>query len=157
GCPSGTIFGVTSSGSVSGISIRNGTVQGFTLGIATGNLIEKITAQANGFGIAAGDKAIVRDSCAFNNTGRGIDAGAAAIVSDCIASGNGGIGIAVISGTVRNSVAINNTFSGIVVDNPDNNAPTGGATIIGNTASNNGQSGFLIGDRISGTVTANTA
>jgi hypothetical protein len=158
--------GISTSDLVSGISIRNGFVQGFYTGISGGNLIEKITARSNidlGIGTfinidgEAADAAMIRDSSALNNGGDGIAGGLSVMVSDCVATGNGANGIDIESGTIRGSLAANNHLNGIKAGNPGPSVPHFGSTITGNTTINNGQAGIHLSSTDGSTVTTNSS
>ncbi len=146
----GVTAGIRLQGSGTGITIRNGTIKGFSFGInlsglVAGCLIENIIAMGNtSTGIRVPDGCIVRDNVATGSN-FGIAVGSGNIVSGNTSSFNtlgAGNGI---------SVGLNNVVTGNNASNNLNDGITGGGfsdsanNYIGNVANDNGGDGMEVG------------
>lgn len=120
GVPS-ALAGIRASVAATQVTIRNGVVSGFPVGIdiyfpsrVDGCVIEDIHAGANtGVGISAGDRAIVRRCVSSGNTGIGIATGTASVVESCVSSENGARGFVADPGTsFANCISFDNLGDG---------------------------------------------
>jgi hypothetical protein len=118
-----------------GLTVRNGTVVGFSMGIdaanAVGTNVERVTATGNAsVGINTGDRAIVTRSHALNNGGDGIRGGRGATIAGNVVGDNQN-GIFADSGSsVLHNISRNNRAHGVVMDCP--------GLFMGNASSNSG-------------------
>lgn len=115
--------GVQISGGQANVVVRNGTINGW------------------GVGIEGRDATDCRfESLRFvENTGQGLDGGAASTVNSCVASSNGGIGLGVgPHSTLRDSTARANSMHGIVT--------VVGGRVVNCTSSQNSGTGLTVGD-----------
>jgi len=140
----GTGIGVYVPSSRTNITIRNGSVRGWTFsGIlavnASNSRLEDLRAALNGgSGMQIGRGSIVRGCQSSHNGAKGIDAGRDSILSGSTAESNGAVGIgADESATVIGCVAISNGLHGIDV--------AAGSTVTGCTASGNADIGISAG------------
>ena len=150
----GTVFLGTE---LTGISVRNGSVQGFNNGVELsgggGFLVQNVKAQSNThFGIDLEGQiagAGIVDRCiAINNGDAGISGGAQLTVTESVASGNGGFGIQPgESSIVKGSSASRNHGAGIMAG--------GSSTLTGNTSNFNQGDGINVD--VWCTLTDNTA
>lgn len=122
--------GVAASSSFTDVTIRNGTITGWTgnEGIyarSSSDTVEDITATANGTGVYVGSGSTVRRVIAEANTGNGIwiddptSLFRGCLIEDSVASRNGDNGIVVTANnvTVRNNTVERNTLTGVTVGN----------------------------------------
>jgi parallel beta-helix repeat protein len=113
---------------VGAVTVENGTVTGFGIGVEVGNfgIVRNVHADVNGSGIQAGFDALVEDCTANNCTlsiEPAINCGGASTISGNTANGNANIGIAcqgngcVVSGNTANAngVGIDCTGSGCLI------------------------------------------
>jgi parallel beta-helix repeat protein len=123
---------------VDDVTVENGTVTGFGIGVDVGNfgIVRNVHADVNGSGIQAGFDAVV-EGCTANNCTLAIEpainCGGASAISGNTANGNAGIGIACVAN---------------------------GCVISGNTANANGSAGIDCGGsgcQISGNVVFNNS
>ena len=132
GANSGTTNGITLSGSIGNITVRNGTiagwggagVDGFTLAPNSVNeLFERLTVTGNSSsGILAGPASLIRDCLSSVNLGSGNTAGLATRggeIRNCVVLANTPYGIYVSPGVVTGCVVQNNVRSGIYVNQPN--------------------------------------
>lgn len=122
----GALSGVLLAGPFANISIRNGTVSGFTeSGVqlfepnrAEGCLIEGVSASGNGgMGIGAGVNAVVRACQTFANGDTGFAAGNNSSIEGCVAYGNTGRGFLVgLTTTLRGCSALENLSDGFSIN-----------------------------------------
>jgi hypothetical protein len=161
--------GVYVAGTYTNITIRNGTITGWTFGSGVDAVvggpsanvaIERITASANSIGFNVADNSIVRDCLCENNFTAMSCAGG--LVADCVVRGGSGDGIEIVNGSVRDCrvescfgtgisasssmvsgcLVLSNGLSGISVAQP-------GCQIINNTCRANnyrgaGRAGILV-------------
>jgi len=136
-------FAISGNGSVGvnaavgDVTVENGTVTGFGIGVDEGNfgIVRNVHADANGSGITVGDNSLVEDCTANNSTGA---SGAAINCSGvCVISGNTASGNGKLDG-------IDCAGNGCVISRNTANANTtgidckgSGCLISGNTAFNN--------------------
>jgi len=144
----GVTAGIRVPGSQSGITIRNGTIKGFSFGINLsgldgGCLIENIIARGNtSAGIRVEGGCIVRDNVATGNNS-GIVVGSGNIVSGNTSSFNSlGVGNGISVG--QNNVVSGNNTSNNVGDGITNNAFGNQNLISNNTTNDNGGDGIQI-------------
>jgi parallel beta-helix repeat protein len=119
-------LGISASGE-NDVTVENGTVTGFGIGVDVGNfgVVRNVHADVNGGGIQAGFDAVVEDCTANNCTlaTPAVNCGGASTISGNTANGNTDIGIAcagngcVISGNTANAngVGIDCTGSGCLI------------------------------------------
>jgi parallel beta-helix repeat protein len=119
-----------------GVTVENGTISGFGLGVAIGNngIIRNVHADANAFGISAGSNGVIEGCTANNSTsvsGFGIYCSAACTISGNTVNGNlEGIECAGSGCVIFNNTADNTKADGIVCSGS-------GCLVSGNTAFNN--------------------
>jgi len=138
----GSLGGIVSSGSITSIEIRNGTVGSWGNGGVNigGNgvfVCRNIRAIGNtGFGISF-DTGHIEGCIAANNTGIGIRLNQGGTITRCLASANGGVGISggIIS-VITECSSHSNTGVGI--------SATGSSIVSRCTSQQNGGAGFLI-------------
>jgi hypothetical protein len=138
-----------------GITVRNGTVQGFESGVNLGGtgteaLIDAVRAIGNSnVGIGVNDSSTVKNSIATEN-GVGIVTGSRSVVSGNTADFNSDGFNVNLGCTVIGNTAGSNTRDGFEIGN--------GATVVNNTAFANGRYGFLRsgGNFIGNNATLNT-
>ena len=148
----GSFRGVYVSSTYTNITVRNGTVSGWTSGVDAYNfgsprnvVIERLTVSANGGdGIEGGNACLIRDCLSYNNGSTGIYCNSGQ-VRDCVVRDNGTIGIDVTPGMVSGCLAQNNGRSGIYVDAPGSEV-TGNTCIGNNTSLSAGHAGIYIND-----------
>jgi hypothetical protein len=134
--------GITDSGlSRRGITVRNGTVTGFDIGIGLGNsqesTVENLRAISNGSGIRVAQFGLLRNNIATSNSLVGIQAGLGATIVENVASNNS-IGILADTGSlVSGNTASRNETSGIEADQ--------GSVVTGNAARFNLGTGISVG------------
>jgi parallel beta-helix repeat protein len=148
----GTGIGVYVPSPRTNVTIRNGSVHGWTFtGIlavnASNSRLEDLRAALNGGGgMQIGRGSIVRGCQSSHNGGRGIDVDRDSIVSACTAVSNGAVGIGGGESTsVFDCVAVSNGMHGIQV--------FAGSTVIGCTASSNADIGIRATGMIRGCTT----
>jgi hypothetical protein len=130
----------STSGSVTNVLVRNGSVRGFRIGVAIAGdsaRVENLRALRNsGSGIAIGGGAAQVTSCTANlNNGEGIDVGLDARVEQSQAVGNAGDGInASFNALLRGNVANFNGGDGLFAEQ--------GSNVAGNTAADNVELGL---------------
>ncbi len=149
-------YGVLVSGH-SGVTIKNGTIQGFVYGVAlvnsNGNVIKNIVSNDNyhdGCLFNNSNNNAVNDCTCVNNGSVGIimcNGSDGNIVNGCTANNNG-TGVSIIDGetpgigsnsnTIKNTVCNKNSLGGIFIQNSDDNI------IMDNTTIKNGASGISV-------------
>lgn len=120
----GTGAGISSSANVTGVTVRNGTVKGFAVGVSL-----------------AGSGNVIQDMHLDNNTDTGLFAGTSSLVDHVIAQGNRKWGvITTTASTVRNSLMRGNGNS------PESGGLSAGVgcTVTGNTISNSVGTGLFV-------------
>jgi parallel beta-helix repeat protein len=139
-----TFTGIFSSSPANGVTVRNGSVSGWTtsgidLNASAGTLIENVVVRGNtGFGVRTGTQGVIRFCSCTSNTTTGIAVFQGGVVESCNAAGNGSIGISAGFGSVvRSCLARENTSGGINVN--------GEAVVSDCTAYNNGGTGISAG------------
>lgn len=112
--PSGSGFGIFTSGAAANTTVRNGTVRGMGReGIhLSGGIIEGIRAVSNGQIGISGSYCVIRDSVATQNGTDGISA-TSCVVTNNVAAFNGDSGITADKGPVTANAANNNGGVGI--------------------------------------------
>ena len=137
-----------------GVTIRNGTIRGFSSAVFMVNsaiTVEKVNASANTFNaISAGDTSTVRNCQVLGNGGAGVSLGQRAMVTGNTVNANNGTGVfvglgsSVIGNAVgRNVVGISTAEGALVVNNVSRNNSSYGIVMdcpgaaIANTTSNN--------------------
>lgn len=118
--------------SLKNLTIRNGTIAGFSGGISApytaSGRIQNLTVASNGSNGVSWTGSLMADGCRFQgHTGRGLEVDGTATITACHAMANG-IGFAVNGGTLENCTAADNTLRGFDVT---------GATMRGCTARSN--------------------
>ncbi len=103
------------------VTVENGTVTGFGIGVEVGNfaIVRNVHADKNGSGIATGFDSVVEDCTANNSTLTiefGIGCGNESAISGNTANGNAGIGIFCGSGCVISGNAADANGTGIDCD-----------------------------------------
>lgn len=160
----GCLKGIWVSDTRKNIAIRNGTVNGWTVGIetesATFSFIDHVRVSENtGNGISAGAASTIVNCSAYSNEGFGISVDREGTVRDCLSRGNILSGIKANAGSqIIACVSSFNTEHGIIVDryssvincNVINNTRSGfvvgeGTQVTGSMASNNHDVGFALG------------
>jgi hypothetical protein len=136
----GTGTGIGSSaGTGRGITIRNGTVTNFDIGIALGlnTLIEQMHVSNNtsrGAGLTSG---IVRDSAFIDNGSEGLIVSSKSLISNNNFDRNDvGLSIGFASEVIGNEAG-DNAFDGLLI--------VKGSTVMNNTVSENGDTGIRVG------------
>lgn len=110
-------------------------------------VVENVIAYRNGLpGI--GMSGVLRNCHTAGNGGNGVEGGDGISIDSCIATQNGGNGF-FLKGTILNSKAIGNGGNGFFL--------SAGTTAIGNSAHDNGVSGFAGGGNVGLTLRGNTA
>jgi hypothetical protein len=120
----GATYGLRSTATGSGVSVRNGTIRGFawsgidfvTAGEITSVTLDNLHVSGNTqVGIEVGSSSVVRGCTSSSNGNSGFYVGSG-VVENCSAEHNGAQGIAVaIAGTVRSCTASDNANTGISV------------------------------------------
>jgi parallel beta-helix repeat protein len=138
----GSLNGVSSSGTLSGVTVKNGTVRGWgASGVAlpsvTGVIVRDVIALSNaGSGIVCGASASVSGCVVRQNIAGGILCGERAVVTNCVSTLNGGTGIQVGNASVVSGCsADDNGGEGISVSFLSHAS--------GNTSSRNTRAGIL--------------
>lgn len=135
---SGTGVGISANSNVTGVTVRNGTVKGFAVGVSL-----------------AGSGNIIQDMHLDNNTDTGLFAGTNSLIDHVVAQGNRKWGIiATTASTVRNSILRGNGNS------PESGGLSVGVgcTVTGNTISNAIGTGLFVsaGSTVSGNTVLDT-
>jgi parallel beta helix pectate lyase-like protein len=146
-----------------GLTVRNGTVRGwsgsgFYLQTVIGGLFDSLTAESNGqFGIVVGGSGATLSHCAAtNNLASGISANGA-IVRDCVAASNQDHGFQITTAVLTNCIAAYNQDNGMDAGNSriegcrsEYNTLIGinarGSEVIGNTVLYNSGTGVEVSD-----------
>ncbi len=121
--PTVGLYGVANSNAVTAVSVRNGTISGFSYGInlggptspkggVTGAIVQNMTVYDNGVGISTGPSSLVSGNVATGNTSEGIQTNRYSTITGNTVTSNGSIGI----GTECPSNLVGN----IAVGNKDN-------------------------------------
>ena len=168
----GTLDGIIVSGTRSGLSVRNGSVTGFTGSGIEAPMLESgvfidLHLNFNGeAGIDSGRNSRIVNCLAKGNLGPGIRAGRGASIEGCAAEQNGDNGIevweSVSMGTITQCLAVENGRSGIAVlnycaisdciaiDNESHGFGCGArVTVMNCSSSQNGASGFSASVQVS--------
>ena len=151
--------GITISGSLANITVRNGSISGWGGAGVDGylfapnsinELFEHLSVSGNnGNGISASHGSLIHDCLSFGNVAGGASGGGlvtyGGVIRDCVSRGNSYYGILVLPGLVTGCLVQNNLRSGIYVDQPN-------STITQNTCTGNdtglfaNQAGIYIND-----------
>ncbi len=139
---SGVAAGIRSTGFLSTVTVRNGSVvdwpsSGIDLSTFHGCCVSDVVASLNGVGVQVGSGSRVERCTADTNGGTGIDANSGGMIIDCEARDNAGTGIDGGTGTTISRCTAYTNNIGITISS--------GGTVLDSTAYANGSNGMNAG------------
>ncbi|MCX7723348.1 MAG: right-handed parallel beta-helix repeat-containing protein [Verrucomicrobiae bacterium] len=153
----GSVHGIQVASGATGLCVHNGVIRrwgsrGVDAEGSDGAVFEDLRVLDNGsWGLASGQRSVVRNCTAIKNRGRGIAVDYHSVVTGCLAAETDGDGFFSPNGvTMRDCLAMNNAGNGFT--------PAGVSVLTGCTSRDNWGAGFWVGDGssvVNCTATAN--